>query len=131
MYYAQLSPKQKRIIERDIETLYKPGALLGNSKLEEIKKLDVFHPTVKIGRGLLFLSEAGLSAVRRIGDVLSTLPEFNGSVSQSEIDNEILKYYNLLLSQYLQPTGDELAQGVGDALAAKVKEYEFLALIEG
>jgi hypothetical protein len=48
MYYAQLSPKQKRIIERDIETLYKPGALLGNSKLEEIKKLDVFHPTVKI-----------------------------------------------------------------------------------
>jgi hypothetical protein len=94
MYYNQLNPKQKRIIERDIETLFTPAALLGNSKLEEIKKLDVLHPTVRIGRGLMFLSDAGLSAVRRIGDVLSTLPTFNGSVSTFEIDNEILKNYN-------------------------------------
>jgi hypothetical protein len=131
MYYAQLTRKQKRIIEKDIETLFTPAALLGTSKLEEIKKLDVLHPTVRIGRGVMFLSNAGVSAVRRIGDALSTLPTFKGSVSTSEIHNEILKNYNSWITRSLQPTGEELTQEVGDVLVAKVREYEFLALIEG
>jgi len=31
MYYAQLNPKQKRIIERDVETLFTPALLQSES----------------------------------------------------------------------------------------------------
>lgn len=131
IYYAQLNPKQKRIIERDVETLFTPAALLGNLTPEKIRKLDVFHPTVKIGRGLMFRSETGVSAVRRIGDLLAGLPVFSNCISKNEIDNEVLKRYNIWLTRNLQPNGEEFTQAVGDALVAKVREYEFLALIEG
>jgi hypothetical protein len=80
MYYAQLNPKQKRIIERDVETLFTPAALLANLTPEKIKKLGMFHPTIKIGRGLMFLSETGVSAVRRIGDLLAGLPAFSNCI---------------------------------------------------
>ena len=120
MYYAQLNPKQKRIIERDVETLFTPAALLANLTPEKIKKLGMFHPTIKIGRGLMFLSETGVSAVRRIGDLLAGLPAFSNCIFKSEIDNEVLKHYNSLLTRNLQPNGEEFTQGVGDALVAKV-----------
>src|ERR1017187_2636692 len=131
MYYAQLNPKQKRIIERDVETLFTPAALLRNLTPEKLRTLEVFHPTVKIGRGLRFLSETGVSAVRRIGDLLAGLPVLSNCISENEIDNEVLKNYNSWLTRSLQPNGEEFTQEVGDALVAKVKEYEFLALIEG
>ena len=123
MYYAQMNPKQKRIIERDVETLFTPAALLVNLTAEKIKKLGVFHPTVKIGRGLMFLSDTGVSAVRRIGDLLSGLLAFSDCVSEGEVDNEVLKAYSSLLDSKLQPNGEEFTQIVGEALAAKVKEY--------
>jgi hypothetical protein len=69
--------------------------------------------------------------VRRIGDLLAGLSAFSNCISKNEIDSEVLKHYNSWLTRNLQPNGEEFTQAVGDALVAKVKEYEFLALIEG
>ena len=55
----------------------------------------------------------------------------SGSVSRNEIDAQLLKSYNIWIDKLLQPTGREFTEDVVDALLAKVKDYEFLILVEG
>jgi hypothetical protein len=57
MPYSGMTPKQKRIIERDVESLFSPTAFLPKPTMEDIKRLGFFHPTIKFNRGTLFLSD--------------------------------------------------------------------------
>jgi hypothetical protein len=43
----------------------------------------------------------------------------------------VLKSYNDLLEKHLQPTGQEVTEGISDALLALVKDNEFLVQVEG
>jgi len=128
---ADMTPKQKRIIEKDVETLFSAAAFLSNPTIEDIKRLGAFHPTVKYNRGIVFLSEKGTAALRRVTDLISGLPALSECVSEREIDAEVVRSYNDWIDKLLQPTGQEFVDAVVDALLATVKEYEFLIQIEG
>jgi hypothetical protein len=39
MPYSGMTPKQKRIIERDVESLFSPGAFLPNPTVEDFKRM--------------------------------------------------------------------------------------------
>jgi len=131
MQYSGMTSKQKRIIERDVESLFSPGAFLPNPTLEDIKQLDFFHPTVKINRGTLFLSDKGEAALKRITDLVCGMPALSDSVSRRETSTEVLKSYNEWLEKFLQPTGQEFVEGIAKTLMATVKDYEFLIKVEG
>jgi|ERR1700733_1801901 len=131
MPYSEIAPKQKRIIEKDTETLFSPAAFITKPTLEDIKRLGFFHPTIKYNRGTHFLSEKGASALRRITDILAGLAELSQLVSRRDIDHYALSGYNELLVGHLQPTGQEFIEGRVNALLAAVKDYEFLIKIEG
>jgi hypothetical protein len=126
-----LTPKQKRIVERDVETLFSRKAFLSNPTIEDIKQLDPFHPTVEYNRGTFFLSDAGVAALRRLTDLVCGLQELSEVVSRREIYAGVLATYNGLVEKLLQPTGQEFVESVTDALLATVKNYEFLIRIEG
>ena len=66
-----------------------PSAFLPNPTLDEIKQLSVFHPTVAYNGGTLFLSERGVAAIRRLGDVCGSLAIFSDAVSRREVGIEI------------------------------------------
>jgi hypothetical protein len=111
-----MTPKQRRIVERDVENLFSPKAFISKPTLEDVMRLGFFHPTVKYKRGTLFLSDKGMAAVRRLTDLVYGLDALRDSVSKREIGVQLLKNYNDLLEKHLQPTGQEFIEGVADAL---------------
>ncbi len=129
--YTGLTPKQKRIVERDVATLFSRKAFLSNPTIEEIKRLEPFHPTIEYNRGTFFLSDAGVAGLRRLTDLACGLQELSELVSRREIYSLVMTTYNGLLEKLLQPTGQEFVESVTDALLATVKNYEFLIRIEG
>src|SRR5882724_902012 len=131
MSYSGLTPKQKRIVERDVETLFSPAAFIHNPTLEGIKRLGFFHPTVEYKGGTLFLSDRGDAASKRLLDIVCSFPELAGCVSKREIGRQILKNYNDWLERHLQPTGQEFVEAVTDTLLATVKDRECLIQLEG
>lgn len=126
-----MTPKQKRIIERDVETLFSPHAFIANPTIETIKRLGPFHPTVKFNDKTLFLSANGVAALTRLIGLIGDFPLLSGFVSRNEICNQVLKCYSLWIEKLLQPTGQEFTEGVAEDLLAEVKDYEFLIQVEG
>ena len=60
MRYSALTSKQKRFVERDVESLFSPTAFIPKPTHEDIKRLGLFHPTAKYNRGTLFFSDPGV-----------------------------------------------------------------------
>lgn len=60
-----MTPKQKRIVERDVESLFSLKAFVPNPSMEDIKQLGFFHPTIEYKRGTFLLSERGVAALRQ------------------------------------------------------------------
>jgi len=129
--FSGLTAKQKRIVERDVATLFSRRAFLSKPTIEEIKQLEPFHPTVEFNRGTLFLSDAGVAALGRLTDLVSGMQGLSEVVSRREVYAAIVKTYNDLLQKLLQPTGQEFVEDVTGALLGTVKTYQFLVRIEG
>lgn len=131
MPYNGMISKQKRIVERDVETLFSPRALLTKVTIEDFKRFWLFHPSITVNNRTIFLSEKGRAALRRLRDLISDLPVLTGSVSKQDIYTQVLGGYNNWVERELQPTGQEFIEEAVDSLLAIVKEYEFLIKIEG
>ena len=131
MTYTELTPKQRRIIERDVGTLFAPLAFLRDPTFDELKRLAPFHPSVKYKNSTLFLSGKGEVTLRRLIDSLSDMPELTNIVSIRDINIQVLKSYGAWLEKDLQPTGQEFIEDAVNSLVDQVKQYEFLVKIEG
>ncbi len=131
MSYAELSSKLKRVVERDVETLFSPRAFLRVTTIEDIKRLPPFHPSVKVKDRTIFLSDKGIGALRRLIRSLTDLPSLTSAVSTGEIDRQVQKSYNAWIERSLQPTGQEFVNDVVSSLHGEVKQYTYLVQIEG
>lgn len=131
MPYNGMTPKQKRIVERDVATLFSPSAIMSKLTMEDIERFDIFHPTVKFNRETLFLSDKGVATLRRLTVMVCGLQDLSGVVSEREVGAQVLATYNGLLEKLLQPTGQEFIESVTDTLLTTVKDFEFLIRIEG
>lgn len=131
MPYNAMKPKQKRIVERDVESLFSPKAILPKQTLEDIRQLGFFQPSIKFKGGTLYLSEKAIAALSRLTDTVCGLKEISDSVSRNEVSWQVSKSHNDWIEKLLQPTGQEFIDGVVDTLSATVKDYQFLAQIEG
>jgi hypothetical protein len=126
-----MNPKQRRIIERDIETLFSVRAFTVPSSVEAWMKLDFFHPTIKTDKGEFPLSPVGIAALHRLTTLISDIPEVRDSCSPVEIAQEAMECYSAWIRKLLQPTGREFTDNVVQALLAKVKTHKLLIAIEG
>ena len=126
-----MNPKQKRIIERDVETLFSVRALTVLSSVEAWMKLGFFYPTIKTDKGEIPLSPVGIAALRRLTTLISDVPEVRESCSPGEIAQEVMERYSNWIRKLLQPSGEEFTDDVVQALLAKVKTHELLIAIEG
>lgn len=130
-YDEVLTPKQKRIIEGDVRTLFSSAAFLGVLNFDELKLLPPFHPQVEYDGASMFLSAKAIAALRRLIGLLGDLAVLSDTVSRREIDSEIRKSYGGWLSKRLTPTGREFVEEVMQSLIQKIKQYEFLVPVEG
>ncbi|HWQ89039.1 MAG TPA: hypothetical protein VN374_03605 [Desulfitobacteriaceae bacterium] len=131
MLYEKLTQKQRRTIERDVETLFSRRAFIISPTFEDIKRLGPFHPNIRYGPGTLFLSDKGVAALRRITSLLGSLSLMASSVSMRDIDVQVLGNYKSWLERDLQPTGREFTEGIVNSLVGIIMDYEFLIQIEG
>lgn len=131
MSYAELSPKQKRILEIDVETIFSPRALLRGLAFEDAKRLPALHPYVNVKGGTIFLSDKGIGALRRLIQSLTNLPSLANVVSVREINRAVQKSYRTWMERGLQPLGQEFVDDVVSSLLGDVKLYTFLVQIEG
>jgi hypothetical protein len=131
MPYSEMTAKEKRIIERDIENLFSPRAFLPKITIKDIKRVGPFHPNIRYRNRTIFLSEKGRAALLRLRDLISDLPVLAGSVSRGDIYTQVLRSYNNWVEKELQPSGQEFTEEVVRLLAALVKNYEFLIQVEG
>jgi hypothetical protein len=129
--FETMPNKKRRIIERDLQTLFAPRAYITEPTIDDLKRLDLFHPSVQYENGVLYLSEQGVEALRRLVESLASLPVLTNNVSVGDINEQVLQCYSGWLNKGLQPTSQEFLEEVTDSLLSQVKCYEFLVKIEG
>src|SRR5208337_4801354 len=122
-----MDAKQKRIIGRDVGTLFSKRALPVQPTLEEWTE----NPTIRTEQGDRPLSAVALTALRRIASLIGDIPEVRNSCSPKEIAGEVFERYSSWVVTSHRPTGQEFTDDVVGALRAKVKVHELLIAIEG
>ena len=131
MPYDEMTPKQKRIVERDVETLFSVRAFLSNPTFEDLERLSPFPPTIRSRRLTLFLSDKGVVALQRLTSLIGSPTLLTGSVSERDISLQTFRSYETWLEKNLQPTGQEFTEDIVNSLLGIVKDYEFLIQVEG
>jgi len=129
--YAELSPKQRRVVNADVATLFSPGGFMPRMTIDEVKRLGSWHPTVKYKGGTYFLSDRGIAALRRLETTVSRVTVLALVVSKHEISSEVVATHARFIGREVEPTGQEFFIEAADSLVASVKAFEFLALIDG
>ena len=74
-----MTPKEKRIIESDLEILFSTKAFIVPATIEVWKSLGFFHPQVRTENGALPLSSIGITALRRLTGIIQKFPELRNS----------------------------------------------------
>ncbi len=129
--FDMMTRKQKRIVERDLQTLFARRALITEPTIDDLKRLGPFHPSVQVKNGVMYLSEQGVTALRRLVEILASLPALTNLISVEEINKHVLHCYSTWLTKGMQPSGEEFVDEATDTLLRQVKRYEFLVKIEG
>jgi hypothetical protein len=129
--YVRLPGEHRRIIDADVSTLFSVAAFKQNMSIEDIKRAGPWHPTVEYDGKTVFLSEAGVRALRRLQETLSKVPELNAACSKREIESQVAASHKQFICRMLQPSGEEFVAHAADALFAIVKDFQFLALVNG
>jgi hypothetical protein len=93
-----MTPKQKRTVDHDLALLFSPKAFITNPTIDEVKPFGFFRPSIEINRTTLFLSQGGITALKRLSRVIGDLPELCDLVSKSEIANQLAKSHNAFIS---------------------------------
>jgi hypothetical protein len=122
-----MNPKQKRIIEQDVNTLFSNRALPVRPTLDEWMD----HPTIRTEQGDRPLSTVGLAALRRVTSLISEIPEVRDACSPKEIAEDVFERYSNWVLDSRRPNGQEFIDDVLRALLAKVKVHELLVAMEG
>jgi hypothetical protein len=126
-----MTSKEKRIVERDVATLFSIRAFLATPTFEDIRRLGPFHPEVKYKGNIIYLSEEGINAASRLVKLISRLPKLTDFVSEREIDAQVQESHSYWLEGNLQPTGAEFLDRVVDSLLGQIRKYEYLVKLEG
>lgn len=129
--YAGMSPKQRRVVNIDVALLFAPAAFMKSFTIDDMKRLGPWHPKVDFKGRTVFLSEKGVAARRRLHTTLCRVAEPALAVSKHEIYSEIATSHARFIERELEPTGEEFFIDVANRLNAKVKNFQFLALIDG
>lgn len=132
MTYTELSAKQKRIVEKDLQTLFSQRAIQkAPTTAEDLKRIIFSYPEIKYKRGTLFLSEDGKNAVERLVKIFSGMTPFDGMVSKQELHSIIIENYQTWLNRDLQPSGKEFTEKIVSSIISIIKDYGFLVKLEG
>src|ERR1700739_29161 len=126
-----MTPKEQRIVESDLNTLFSIKALQVPTTIEAWQKIDFFHPMIKTERGDLPLSAKGIAALRRTTRIIQAIPALKNLCSEREIATQVHTSYEGWLRQRLQPDAREFIDGVQETLLATVKDHVHLVILEG
>ena len=131
MHCSSMTSKDKRIVERDVATLFSSRAFLATPTFEEIRRLGPFPPQVEYKGNIIYLSEEGINAASRLVKLIFRLPKLVDFVSEREIDAQVQESHIYWLEGNLQPTGAEFLDRVVDSLLGQIRKYEYLVKLEG
>lgn len=126
-----MTPKERRIIKGDLAILFSAKALLVLETIEEWKAVGFFHPQIRTESTSHPLSEAGIAALRRITDVIQTVPELRDSCSADEIAQQVHDSYEGWIVRLQQPDIDEFIVSCTQPLLSQVLERMHLVNLQG
>ena len=126
-----MTPKEKRIIELELKTLFSVKAFLVLNTIEEWKRIGLFHPSVRTEINMHPLSDAGISALKRITGIMQRIPDLRNSCSPKEIAKQVHENYEGWIKRSLQPDAVEFIEDCCAALSSEVKERFHLVTLEG
>jgi hypothetical protein len=133
MFYSAMTPKQKRTINNDLNTLFSVRAF-SEGRIEDWRRLGIgaFAREIKFEGGSLLLSDKGIAALSRICRLVSDTPPLVGSVSAGDVSAAVKKSYNEWFQKKLQPDdGQEFVDPIVEELLGTVKTFDFLIKLEG
>lgn len=132
--YAQLKPKQRRILEADVATLFSRAAFLDHD-IENLRKYGLWRPHIERKGNWFYLSDRGISARRRLQETVARVPELALVVSKGEISAEIAashaRFTERTVDEGLVPEGNDFFIEVAGRLLASVKSFTFVAIVDG
>jgi hypothetical protein len=93
--------------------------------------LGPWHPWVDTKTGSIPLSPAGIAATIRLTSLYGVLQEVRDLATEKEINTAVFSALSGWLKRELRPDAEEFTSEVLKILLGEIKEYEFLARLEG
>ena len=129
--YKELTNKQKIMITRDINTILSLKGMTFPKTIEDIKKLGFFSPKVKINNREVYLSDEGISAVRRICNITHGSCKYKDQLNYNDIFQSVLLELGKWLSDELRPDTDTFILSLDAALSKNIDKFHFTCRIDG
>lgn len=129
--YKELTNKQKRMIARDINTILSLKGMTFPKNIEDIKKLGFFSPRIKVKNREVYLSDEGISAVRRICNITNGSCKYKNQLNYNDIFQSVLLELGKWLSDELLPDTDTFILSLDTALSKNIEKFHFTCRIDG
>lgn len=129
--YEELTPKQKRIIARDINVVSSLKGLSFPKTIQDIKEIGFFSPKIKVKEKEIYLSEEGKAALRRICDIAHDTKRYRDLLNYNDVFQSVLAELGRWLSDGLIPDADEFTKPLDRLLSNTIKKFHFACRIDG
>lgn len=131
MPFSELSIKQRRILDVELNLLFSRKAIELSMKPDKMVRLGLFHPWLKNedGSGLPLTTRA-VAALERIAEQLETLVE-SDDLSDRELRSEVLRHYTNWFRRRLHPNPEEFVTEILSDLTGLIGDHHFLVVLHG
>ena len=129
--YKELTEKQIRIINRDLKLIFSIKGVLLPKNIEDIIKLGVFSPRVKLKERELYLSKEGITALERICEIISNLNKYKGLLNYNDIYQSVLLELGKWFEIILIPDVYDFFVSLDTALSKNIQTSNFICRIDG
>ncbi|WP_240533751.1 HEPN domain-containing protein [Aeromonas veronii] len=131
MLYKELTEKQIRIINRDLKLIFSIKGVLLPKNIENIIKLGVFSPRVKLKERELYLSKEGITALERICEIISNLNKYKGLLNYNDIYQSVLLELGKWFEIILIPDVYDFFVSLDTALSKNIQTSNLICRIDG
>jgi hypothetical protein len=129
--YEELSPKQRRIIKKNIELILSLKGLFLPKTIDEIKDVFFTLPRIKYENRELYLTDDGKNALRRICDFIYQSKMYENLLNYNDIFQGVRGEVERWLNDMLIPDDEEFLNPLEIILSNKIREFYFICMVDG
>jgi len=127
----KLTPKEKRIISREINNLFLKGGLIYSGSYEEISNLEFPPFKIVVNDDEIYVSTIGKTTIRRMCRIIIDKSPFDDLLSYEDVFKGILDVTQDTLTDYDTLDLEEFTKSLDVKLTEKIQNFSFISKVHG